>query len=316
MTALIDVILPVFLVIGFGYVVAWKGLFSESAVDGLMRFAQNFAVPVLLARSIARLDLGASYDLGLMLSFYAGALISFAIGITVARLALRRTGPEAVAIGFACLFSNSLLLGVPITERAYGPAALAGNFAIISVHSPFLYTIGIVAMEAVRSHGSGAGLSSLGLRALVGVLRTPLVIGILCGFAIQAFTALTALPLPAPLWSAMDMVAASALPAALFGLGGVLLRYRPEGDGRAIAMVTGLSLLVHPAVAYLLGHFVFDLPVAGLRSATLTAAMAPGVNAYLFANMYGVARRVAASSVLVATAGSILSIWAWLAILP
>ena len=114
----------------------------------------------------------------------------------------------------------------------------------------------------------------------------------------------------------MDMVAASALPAALFGLGGVLLRYRPEGDGRAIAMVTGLSLLVHPAVAYLLGQFVFDLPVAGLRSATLTAAMAPGVNAYLFANMYGVARRVAASSVLVATAGSILSIWAWLAILP
>lgn len=53
MSALIDVILPVFLVIGFGYVVAWKGLFSATAVEGLMRFAQNFAVPVLLARSIA-----------------------------------------------------------------------------------------------------------------------------------------------------------------------------------------------------------------------------------------------------------------------
>ena len=48
MSALFDVVLPVFLVIGFGYVVAWRGLFSDSAVDGVMRFAQNFAVPVLL----------------------------------------------------------------------------------------------------------------------------------------------------------------------------------------------------------------------------------------------------------------------------
>jgi predicted permease len=316
MSGLIDVILPVFLVIGFGYVVAWRGLFSDAAVDGLMRFAQNFAVPVLLARSIAKLDLGASYDAGLMISFYAGALISFAIGITAARFLLGRTGPEAVAIGFCCLFSNSLLLGVPITERAYGHDALAGNFAIISIHSPLLYTIGIVAMEAVRSHGTGAGLSRVGLNALIGVLRTPLVIGILCGFAIQALRAVTGHDLPEPVWAAMNMMAGAALPAALFGLGGVLFRYRPEGDSRAIAMVTTLSLIVHPGVAWFLGHWVFDLSTPALRSAVMTASMAPGVNAYLFANMYGAGRRVAASSVLIATAGSILTIWMWLAILP
>ncbi|MCB1400407.1 MAG: AEC family transporter, partial [Rhodobacteraceae bacterium] len=85
MTALIDVILPVFIVIGFGYLVTWRGMLSESAIDGVMRFAQNFAVPVLLARSIGRLDLGASYDPGLMLSFYSGALTSFVIGIAAAR---------------------------------------------------------------------------------------------------------------------------------------------------------------------------------------------------------------------------------------
>ena len=43
MSALLDVILPVFLVIGFGYVAARAGLFDEAAVDGVMRFAQNFA---------------------------------------------------------------------------------------------------------------------------------------------------------------------------------------------------------------------------------------------------------------------------------
>ena len=43
--------------------------------------------------------------------------------------------------------------------------------------------------------------------------------------------------------------------------------------------------------------------------------MAPGINAYVFANMYGVAKRVAATAVLAATAGSILTVWLWLGLL-
>ena len=38
--------------------------------------------------------------------------------------------------------------------------------------------------------------------------------------------------------------------------------------------------------------------------------------AYVFANLYGVAKRVAASTVLVATGLSIATIWLWLQILP
>jgi predicted permease len=315
MGALVDVIFPVFLVIGFGYLVAWRGMFSEAGIDGLMRFAQTFAVPVLLARSIANLDLSVSYDIGLMVSFYSGAFISFAIGIFGATM-LGRTPTEAVAIGFCCLFGNSLLLGVPITERAYGPDALVANFTIISIHSPMLYTAGIVIMEAVRARGQQISLGRVALNALTGVLRTPLVVGIMTGFTIQAGQYLTGHALPSPIKDAMDMLANAALPAALFGLGGVLFRYRPEGDGKAIAMVTTLSLVVHPLVTYSLGRWAFGLDIHALRSGVLTAAMAPGVNAYLFANIYGVGKRVSASAVLIATALSIFTIWGWLAILP
>ena len=44
--------------------------------------------------------------------------------------------------------------------------------------------------------------------------------------------------------------------------------------------------------------------------------MAPGVNAYMFAHMYGVGKRVNASAVLVATAVSIFTAWGWLHLLP
>ena len=45
------------------------------------------------------------------------------------------------------------------------------------------------------------------------------------------------------------------------------------------------------------------------------AAMAPGFNAYIFANMYGRAKRVAASSVLVATGATLITAWVWLTLL-
>ena len=73
MEALLDVILPVFLVIAFGYAAALAKLFDEGAVDALMRYAQNFAAPTLLFVSIARLDLAATYQPALFLSFYIAA---------------------------------------------------------------------------------------------------------------------------------------------------------------------------------------------------------------------------------------------------
>jgi malonate transporter and related proteins len=312
MSALLDVILPVFLVIGFGYAAARAALFSDSAVDGVMRYAQNFAVPCLLFRSIATLDLSAAYDWGLMASFYAGAFAGFAGGFFGARLLFNRPLTDSVAIGFACLFSNSLLLGLPITERAYGTDALSGNYAIISLHSPFLYGTGITLMEIARSRGQGLSGAALTKQVLRAIFSQSLVIGITLGFIAN----LSGLPLPATLMSAVDMMARSAIPAALFGLGGVLLRYRPEGDMKAIAMVCGLSLILHPAVTYGLGRFVFHLDPASLRSGTVTAAMPPGVNAYMFAHLYGVGKRVAASAVLIATALSIGTVWVWLQVLP
>lgn len=314
MSALFNVILPVFLVIGFGYLVAWRGLFSPEGVDGLQRYAQNFGVPVLLFKSMATLDLSAEFDPALLLSFYAAAITSFLVGWRVARGVIGRSPADAVAIGFACLFSNSLLLGIPIMERAYGPDALAGNFAIIALHSPMLYTLGITVMEFTRAHGSGVSAGRVAGRALRGVLRTPLVIGILCGLAMNLLTQ-AGLVMPEGFWGAVDMIARSALPAALFGLGGVLLRYRPQGDMASIALICGCSLILHPALTFGLG-LGLGLDTAGLRSAVVTAAMAPGVNAYLFANLYQSAVRSAASGVLIATALSMFTVWAWLSILP
>lgn len=305
MQALLDVILPVFLVVGVGYAVVWRGWMSEASVDALMKFAQNFAIPCLLFLAIARLDLGQEFDWRLLTSFYAGAVTGFVAGLFGARFLFGRGWEDSVAVGFVCLFSNSLLLGLPITERAYGPDALAANFAIIALHSPFCYIIGITVMEGIRARGRGI-LTTMG-RVARGMASNALIIGIALGVAVN----LSGLALHGGLVEALELIARAGLPTALFGLGGVLYRYRPEGDLRLIAYTVAVSLALHPAITWGLGTGL-ALSEAQFRSAVITAAMAPGVNAYLFANMYGRAKRVAASSVLIGTAGCILTAWLWM----
>ena len=309
MQALLDVILPVFLVIGFGYLAVWRGYFTPQAVDGLMRFTQNFAIPCLLFTAIARLDLGQSFDWRLLLSFYSGSLAGFLLGLFGARLLFGRDWEDAVVIGFCGLFSNSVLLGLPLTERAYGADALTANYAIIALHSPFCYGVGISVMEIVRARGqAGAGIAR---RVLKAMFSNALILGIGLGFAVN----LAGLPLPGVMNDALDLMVRAALPAAIFGLGGVLASYRAEGDLRIVLFVCLVSLVIHPAITRGLG-LALSLPVEATRSAVLTAAMAPGVNAYIFASIYGRAKRVAATAVLVATALTIVTAWVWLSFLP
>ena len=305
MQALLDVILPVFLVIGFGYVAVWRGFFTQTGVDALMKFSQNFAIPCLLFSAIANLDLSTSLDWRLLTSFYAGAASGFALGTFGAYYIFKREIEDAIAIGFCCLFSNSVLLGLAINERAYGPDALAGAYAIIAFHSPFCYGLGITAMEIARNRGGSPLTMARGVvRAM---FRNVLVLAIIAGFIVN----LSGLTLPGVLRDGLDLVIRAALPTALFALGGVLIQYKPEGDARTIAMVCVISLLIHPAITFTLGS-ALSVPSDTYKAAVLTAAMAPGVNGYIFANMYGRAKRVAATSVLVATGLTILTAWMWL----
>jgi len=309
MNALVSVILPVFIVMGCGYFMVWRGFISDSAVDGLMQFAQGFAIPCLLFTAISTLDLRQEFDAALLVTFYSGALVAFCVGIIGARLFFGRSWEDSIAVGFVALFSNSVMLGLPITERAYGAGALAGNYAIVAIHAPFCYAVGVITMELVRARGHS--LWHIPGRVGRAIFGNALVIGIVLGFVVN----LTGLPLPTVLTDAIDLVVRAALPAALFGLGGILYRYRPEGDIRTILFITGVSLMVHPAVVWIIGQQV-GLSDAAFRSAVITAAAAPGVNAYLFADMYGAARRVSASAVLFGTLACIISASFWISLLP
>lgn len=207
------------------------------------------------------------------------------------------------------MFCNALLLGVPITEIAFGKGVLPANFAIVAFQAPFCYALGVAALELSRANG-GHPLATVG-RTLRGLVRQPQVIALAAGLVLN----LMDLSLPPLIRKPLDGVGDAALPVALFALGGVLSRYDIRGSLPATGVVLLISLVINPALTWLLAGPLFHLSPGAVRSAVITAAMAPGINSYMFASTYGVAKDVAASALILGTAVSIVTASVWISLL-
>ncbi|WGI20527.1 AEC family transporter [Amylibacter sp. IMCC11727] len=303
------VVFPVFLVVGAGYAAVSFNLFKNDYADALMKFTQNFAIPCLLFNAIAGLDLSAVFKPALLGSFYTGSAVCFILSTLGARYLFQRRSGEAVAIGFCALFANSVLLGFPIVERAFGTDALGPITAIVSIHAPFCYLLGITAMEFARA--DGRALPDTIKVVTKAMFSNALMIGLLLGF----FVNLTGLWLPQGIRDATEMMARAALPAALFGLGAVLVRYGIAPNIGETAMILFLRLVIHPSIALILASRVFNLSTEVTQVVVLTAAMSPGINTYVFANMYDRGKATAASGVLLGTGAAVVSVTIWLVIL-
>ena len=95
----------------------------------------------------------------------------------------------------------------------------------------------------------------------------------------------------------------------------VLNRYRiKESLGESLT-ISALALLVHPVIVFVLARWVFDLPLLYVQAAVVLAAMPPGMNVYIFANLYNRAVGLSASVIVIANILSVLSVSAWLLVL-
>ena len=305
---ILQIVMPVFLILGIGYFSVRFGYISSDIADSLNAFTVKIAVPVLLFRAMYKLDFSQAFDWPMLVSFYAGAVISFIIGITLARVIWNRRPGEAVAVGFCALFSNTVLLGIPIVERAYGAEALTQVFGIISLHAPCLYALGMTSMELSRRDGRSLGEALLA--AGKSILQNSLMTGIIIGVILN----LTRIPLPEVVTATVDMIAISAIPVALIGIGTALTRYSLKSELSEAMGASFLSLFIHPLIAFILSFYVFNLSAEYVRAAVIVAAMPPGINVYIFASMYNRAVAMSASTFLIATPFSILTIAAWLSI--
>ncbi len=236
--------MPVFAVIGLGYFCAWTRVFSARAADGLSDYVFVVAIPLMIIRTFIEAKLPEGSPWGYWIAYFLGVAVVWAVGQTISAYLFHRRLREAVIHGFASSQSNVVLLGIPLVLSAYGEAGAVPLFLLIAVHLPLMMIAATVMIE-----GGEAGLSAPALKRFGWNMATnPILIGFFIGMlARYADVSLGGVPK-----TVIDMIAASAVPCALFALGLALHRYGIAGDLTLSVVISALKLMLLPLVVWLL----------------------------------------------------------------
>src|SRR5690606_12476917 len=124
MIAIINVILPIFALMGLGFGAVRMKLFPAEGIKSLIAFVNNFATRCLLFHSLVTSAFAAAFNPAYIGPFYIGALTCFVLGIVIALRGFGNSPGVAVSVGFSGMFTNTVLVGLPIILRVYGVDAL------------------------------------------------------------------------------------------------------------------------------------------------------------------------------------------------
>jgi malonate transporter and related proteins len=307
MRVVLETVLPVFGLMLTGYLFARTRMIEPAGTRGISVFVFNVAIPALLFRSIAGESPPAS-GLHVVYAYFSATLLLFAAALLLARLRFGYPLQVQSVFAITATFGNNVQLGIPLVFNAFGPAGEQPLLLVIAFHSVVLITTATALVEIGLGQGKG-GLRALG-RVVRALLQNPLIMSI----ALGALFPLSGTPMPAALDQFLRLFAAAGGPCALFVLGASLAELRLVGDLAETALVGLLKLVVHPTLVYACCRWVFDLAAIETAVATVCAAMPSGANAFILAQRYDLYVARAASTILVTTVISLVTLSACLAL--
>lgn len=302
MTTLVAVF-PLFLMIGLGFAAARVRMVGAPGVTAMVNFVYFVAIPPSMIAFLGDADPDLLLAGGPFL--LAMLLIECTIAAIAGLWAWRTYGRDTIGLpgfgimGFAACFANGVFLGAPLTIAAFGPGAAAPALLLI-VLDMMLFVVVTFFLEFGRSGGRQAALG-----AASAIVRNPILIATVIGLTL----AFTGWRLPAPLDAAMRFVAPAAAPLALFALGATLaLRPVARAAAKPAAVIVGLKLIVQPALAALVLYAWDDIdPLWRLVGIVFTAGPV-GLNAYLFAERYGIGVPPVSTAIVFSTAFSVFTL--------
>lgn len=289
------VLLPDFLLIAVGVLLARLPAFDATFWAGAERLVYFVLFPALLFRSLATGG-GALVE---SLPLVATGLVFTGAGIALSFAAryLFRLPKADFAACFQCGFRFNTYLALAVAQRLQGPRGLAAITLLVGVLVP---VVNFAAVGILARHGGG--------RLWPALARNPLVLACVAGLAWAA--------LRQPLPDVADRVL-GALGGASLALGLLLVGAALKIEGGlplpAVAYWTALKLAAVPACALVAGHAV-GLSPPQLQIALIMAAVPTAPSAYVLAMQMGGRGRPVALLVTTGTLLAALTLPLWLAV--
>lgn len=286
-------LLPFFILIAIGYLLVRVFKWSNHFTEGLTKFLFNLAIPVMLFGVMSRFHTQKEMDPLLVLAYFGASFVLFFIEKIYAKYILKLNSQEGSVFGIGGIFSNNVMIGIPLIMLFMGDEAIAVSALIISFNALLLWSLVSFAIEWAE-HGS------LSLKGLImtfrGVLKNPIVIGIMLGLFVSFFR----ISMPSFATSTIDMFSNMVAPLSLLTLGMGLAKYRLGSNLKVSLNITFFKLIIHPLIIWF-AAILLGLPAFETKAIVILGSIATGMNVYLMALKFKVIEDATASSIILTT---------------
>lgn len=231
---------PVFAVMVLGHLLRRAGLLTHEFCRVSNRLVFTAALPAMLFRQIAVLRPDQIAD-GRFLLFTAAASVLYPLLVWLPARRLLPDKGEVGAFTQGAFRGNTALLGAVLMESICGSLTYAPLIVLAGVPISNAFSVIILSLEAGGDRPDRAALR----RALAGVIKNPLIIGILLGLPFAFFR----IPIPAAADKGLALLANMASPLALLVIGAEFRADAAVKKLRSTVSAGLIKLILLPALA-------------------------------------------------------------------
>lgn len=301
MNNILAITLPIFIIIGLGYLAIESKLFAKSDMRVLGSFVLMLALPSLIIRAFSQRTIAEVLDINYIVSMALGSMFTLLTGLAITRWVLKKPIETSAisAMGMAC--PNSGFIGYPLAALVIGPTAGVSLALNMLVENTLLIPLALALAEI--GMGQQKGFWPIARGIMNRLMRSPMIIAITIGVVIS----LLGIKLPLPVARTIDMLAMASGPVALFVIGATLHGLRLGGMVSNLSLIVVGKLLLHP-LAVLAAMQLFPIQNPELRTAAILMAAVPMVSIYpLLGQRFG-QEKLCSAALLVATLVSFVTL--------
>ena len=301
-----DIVLPVFLVIGLGYLLRVRGFLTDTVNAWLSRLVFYVTAPALLFRSMSQ----HTFDWGARIpALIAVGVITAIISLGVYALARGMAPARRGVLAQACHRSNTVFIGLPLVLSAYGEEALAVSSLLIGFMVIVENFFGVLVLTLPHKRASERH-PHIWTNTALRVAKNPLILACAAG----ALYSVSELRLPVTLDRSLALLGDTAAPLGLLSVGASLEFRRLRDEMAGVGVTSFVRLIVNPALVYFALRWLGAQGPA-LGGPVLIMGCPTAVVSYIMAREMDGDSSYAAALIIGTTVFALPALLAWLAVL-
>lgn len=289
--------LPLFILIGLGYLLRRKGMFTEEYVSRTSSLVYYVLLPAKLFLDMVTADVYAAFEGRYVAAVVAGCLLQFAMAWILGDLLCRDRGKQG-AFDQACFRGNFAYLGLVLIQNLYGDRAVVLTAVIMVIMLPAYNIQGAILLTVKGSRGR---VDVKGL--LLQIFKNPMVLSLLAGMPF----ALLKIQLPFVVTKSLGYLSGCVSTIALLVVGASTRTDVIRDNFRLLLKACAVKLVVVPAALFALSMGM-GLRPAQVVTLTIVAAMPSAVNCYIVADKMGADKALSCGAVVLSHALSIFTL--------